>query len=343
MKCDIFIYSRGVEQKDGFKIRTAPDYITDKVIQGCQGLFNIRSRCDVFADETENADEYAWNNTFMFLPIKQHGCCLLIRAVRIESAETGEYIDDFQGRPTWSLEGLCCTYDKLDYFYANIPSMLMWLRSKKKSSLCTMFNEGIISDSVVIPSEFDHNPMVEGALLPTAINIFSEDGHFVKVLDNLSRTISAAPTPFPFFFGTYAGQFLASVGRSYGVKTAFSTLTGETEEPVDRFFEVYRPIRFNKNIKAGERKLYVLRCRFNFDSKHKSEYKWVIYNNKSINSGSEVICSQPQEFNFEKGVSLRELMSQGHSIRNFAENMGWEVPAYNIREIMGSYTFEKED
>ena len=342
MKWDYFIYSRGVDQKDDYCVRKRPEYLVDKVIRGCMNFMNMRVREKEFAEAYPSFDDSAWNKSFMFLPIKQFNCCVLVRTVRIEDPETGKGTFDFSGRPIWSMEGVSCPYEMIDYFFASIPSMLLWFLQNSHSSLCTMFATGMLGDYIEIPDELVFNPMDEDFTLPDpAYNL--TDKEFETVLLNLASEIHCSDEPFGFFVGPFAEEYKSYVGNGYKVKKSFCTINPIGLDAEDQFFSNYKEIEQRReDVQLPvKKKKYVLKCRIEPDKKE-SAYMWNIIEDTKPYPTS-VISSEPVAYDGEKGISACRLLSEAHSIRALVSKMGWKVQQYDEMNLTGNYEFEKEE
>ena len=344
MKWDYFVYSRGIEQNDGFRLRAGPEYITTDVIKGCQAFFGIRKKDDDegFMSEIESFDVRPWNNTFMFMPVKKFGCCLLIRAAKVESAKTGEYIDDFQGRPIWSLEGICCPYELTRYFFASLPSILLFLRRNERHSLNTLLSAGKIGESLEIPDALVFDPMSVEGKLPEGL-LKTDNNNVKQAFEYLVRKIYCASSPYPFSFGPMADLVTETAGRTYSLNESISTMyiSGTVSSVSDDFESYKRLTELDETAQARGQTYYTLKCGIEANGKSASSYTWHICEDGSA-AGEYELSSDPIRYDPEEGIPALKLIAEAESIRELAANIGWITEPFS-EGFSKIYTFVKNN
>ena len=343
MNLDYFVYSRGVEQKDGVRIRHAPSYITGDVINGCQAFLRF-----VKTKGAVTGDAYEWNNTFMYIPLKDYNCCLLVRAVRIEDYETGQYINDFQNRQTWSLEGVCCPYSRARYFFALLPSILTYMKMNERNSLHTLMTTGHIGDVLELPDDMIYNAVSDmtASYFPGFREIVEnrDETIFVSALNSLADMIHNADEPFSFVFGTLSKLIYDGLGRGYKLKSFISTREDEykSETLPDNFHLDAINIRETEMpLSVGKKTEYVLRIKIKPDYKNGGSYFWSVGDKSNMMSES-VLVSDPIKFNMETGLSVSKLLAEANCIRDMAISLGWEVQLFS-KDDVNNYIFVKTD
>ena len=346
MKLDYFVYSRGVGQNDGIKIRHAPAYINSDVINGCQALFRFaKTKGDV------TDDAFEWNNTFLYLPLKNYGCCLLMRTVKIEDYETGEYVCDFQKRQTWSLEGICCPYERSRFFFALLPSILTFMKMNERNSLHTLMTVGKIGDELELPDNMIYNAVsgVPASSFPGFCEIVGnkDEKVFVSAINSLANMIHNTDEPFSLAFGTLAKIVFDGLGRGYKIQKCISTRTGEYKEETlpDNFKLNSIKIRADESpVLTGKKIEYVLRITIKPDYKKGGTYFWSIGDKNNRNADS-VLTSDPIPFDMDTGLPVSELLAEANCIRDMAMRIGWEVQPFtnNTLSYGSNYIFVKTD
>lgn len=343
MNLDYFVYSRGVEQMDGVKIRHAPSYINGDVINGCQAFLRFAKTKGEVTD-----DAYEWNNTFMYIPLKKYGCCLLVRAVRIEDYETGEYVNDFQNRPTWSLEGICCPYGQARYFFALLPSILTFMKMRECNSLHTLMTAGYIGDRLEIPDDMTYNAVCDmSASSFPGFKEIAENGDeaaFVSALNDLANMIHNAEEPVSLVFGTLAKQVYDGLSRGYKLQKFISTRPdGGQSEPIPDNFSP-KTIKLRETgipLSSSKRTEYVLKINIKPDYKNGGSYYWSL-GDRNNRTAENVLASDPIQFNMETGLSTIKLLAEASFIRDMAISLGWEVQPFS-KESLNNYIFIKTD
>lgn len=346
MNLDYFVYSRGVEQNDGIKLRHAPAYINGDIINGCQALLRFAK---TKGDVTEDAFE--WNNTFLYLPLKDYGCSLLMRVVKIEDYETGEYISDFQRRQTWSLEGICCPHERSRYFFALLPSIVTFMKMNERNSLHTLLTVGKLGDKIELPDEMVYNPVC-GALASSFQGfgkLFEnkDEKVFLSAVDALANKIYNADEPFSLAFGTLAKLVFDGLGRGYRIQEFIPTIEGELNNEVmsDSFKINEIKVKANESqTQTDKRTDYALKITIKPDYKKGGFYTWSIGENNKEKAES-ILTSDPIPFDMEKGISVPKLLAEANCIRDMAMCLGWEVQplASNNLNYVSTYVFTKTE
>ena len=334
MEWDYFVYSRGREQNDGIKLRHAPDYVTGDIITGCQAIFRfVKTKGESRAELS--ADRYEWNNTWVFLALKNFGCCLLARVSRIEDYVTGEPVCDFQKRQTWSLEGLCCPYEQAGYFFASLPSALLWLKQNEEHSLHTlMMTEGELRgrDKYEIPDNVVSDPEKDGKIAADP-QFRAENPDFMKALDILAEMIYAAPAPFGFVFGTLARNVFEGVGKGYRLTKYIDTRDPGPGQIKDSFVIVPAEAAAEAAPAPMKTTRYELMIQFFPDFKKGGAYEWSVWELDNGRCREKVLSGDAVGFDMEQGVSVGELMAEAEYIRSLARRLGYEVEPFPAREL----------
>lgn len=334
MKFDYFVYGRGVQQQCGYELAHAPSYISMKVIEGLQKLYEIHC-----LNVDLKKDVNAWEKSFMYLPINKLGCCILVRTVRIKSVETGEFENDFQNRPRWSLEGICCTLENESLFLACLPSVILWLNEHQRYSLYNMMCGGIISDVIEIPDDKIFNPYIKEDV--RAFMEGAEQNPCVdEALKGLFMGLWQAGVPSSFFYGPLAPIMKAKIGGGYRIGAVF---TGAENTFSDNFAELYTVIGINDrmfNPKQISVTPYIRLYEKAIDKKStENTYSWELQ--RSDNSSKRYLCTKEKMWEPEEGISVLELLSEHYGVMNFAKKMNWQVP--ELSDDSSSYVFIMEE
>lgn len=353
MNWDYFVYGRGVEQSDGFRLRHAPEYLTDAVMKRFGGFFSLSKIAkDKVTFPKELLEKYSdpWHSSFLFFIMADLDCCVLARLVRKEGVNGEGEVVDFGGRIIWSMEGMCCRMEMLPLFFASVPSMILWLKQKGNRSMYTMNDSGEIKDKVSIPAEFEADLYDENEnsrnFFDVADGMLSDKNErvaFARLLD----AVKYADEPFSFVYGPLAEIYHKQLGGEKLLKKCISPEKYEEEQYTDKFLNI-TPI----TLKNGETKTitYDLKMVFRPSEKGECSYCWCICNKSEVNAA--VMQGESVGFNGDEGVMLSEIMSEADSIRKWAANIGWTADTDDIDPIViaedkekcrKAYSFEKEE
>jgi len=339
MKWNTFVYARGVQRTDGYKMRVQPDEFPVSVIQGCQTFFNVRSVNEKRGSWKElfESDPLAWQKSFMFTIQPKYNSCLLIRAVKVES-ENGEMLVDFENRDVWSLEGVWCPYEQLNLIFASLPSILMWFASQKHS-LRYCFS-GRSDCTIDVGDDFYYNPYSDSAVLPQCA--FSTVGE-MSALNMLAQKIKFSSEPFSFAFGPLSDMIMNKCAGVYGIKTAFSTLDPSSLGVLgdDPFMSIEKA-RLVEQVTDTELKTYVLQSCTEQSGKKERNFRWRIAERSAFAGDKEVLSSSPVPFDDERGLNFIRLKAEAEAVRIFARNMQWKTEQQSSDERI-IYTFLKEE
>ncbi len=341
MKWDIFVYARGVQRTDGYKLRAQPENFPPELIQGCQTFFNIRGtneKRSTWKDVFEK-DPCAWKKSFAFILMPKYKSCALVRAVKAEGENDGEVLMDFENREIWSLEGIWCPYEKRRLLFASLPSILMWFRSRDKS-LRYYVSKGEITNYVDVPDEFYFNPYDDDSVLP--LNSFSATAAEATILNNLSQKIRFSPEPFALTTGPLAELIMKSCSAAYNLKECFPENNPDSLSPLgaDPFNNIETAKIVRRATGETKRKNYVLQLCIDKSGKREEYFRWRIAE-KGRSSVKEVLSAEPIPFDGEKGLSMLALKSEAEAVRFFASNMQWTVEqASDDEDVL--YSFVKE-
>lgn len=338
MKWDVFVYARGVQRTDGYKLRVQPENFPVELIQGCQKFFNLRSvneKRSSMKAVFEN-DPYAWKKSFMFILQPRYKSCLLVRMTKVEADNGDDILRDFENRDIWSLEGIWCPYEKKDILFASLPSIIMWF-ANHKISLCRYFADRD-DCSIDVGDEFYFNPYDDDAVLPAAAGAF-ETIEETTALNRLADKIKFAGEPFSFFFGPLTELMMKDCSSAYNVNNSFSTVDscslGSLGE--DSFNNIIRA-KLVENDTDSKTRTYVLKICTEQTSKKESVFRWRITENET---GEAIFSGDPYIFDYEKGLNFAELKAEAEAIRVFARNMQWKVNQ-SASDNTSMYTFIKE-
>ena len=349
MKWDAFVYARGVQRTDGYKMRIQPENFPEEIIQGCQRFFNLRSvneKRSSWKDIFEN-DPCAWKKSFMFIAQPKYKSCLLMRAVKVESPETGEVLRDFENREIWSLEGVWCPYDRANLMFACLPSIIMKL-SDSKISLRTLLAES--GENIIeIEDKYYYNPYEESdgyehdsPPVPLGIESF-ESVRERTALRMLARKIKFCGEYFSFFFGPLAEMMMKECADAYNIKDFFSTVNTDSFKTAypDCFLDIQNA-QLAVKTEYSERKKYILRLSVGQSERKDLLFKWSIAESDSFGNTEEVFSQNPRKYSEEKGLSFIKLKAEAEAVRYFAGCMNWEVHQVSD-DSYSMYTFFRED
>ena len=349
MKWDAFVYARGVQRTDGYKMRVQPDNFPEEIIQGCQRFFNLRSvnekRCS-WKDIFEN-DPCAWKKSFMFIVQPKYESCMLMRAVKVESEENGEVLRDFENREIWSLEGVWCPYDRANLMIACLPSLIMQLSDNKTSLRNLLEKNG--GNKIEIEDKYYYNPYEDAdgyeqdsPPVPLGIESFSSIRERTA-LRTLARKIKFSGEYFSFFFGPLAEMMMKECAGVYNIKDFFSTVnTDSLAVPCQDSFLNIQTAELAEVKKYSDRKRYTLQIFIGQPDKREALFNWSICETDSHGNTGEVFSQPPNQYNEEKGLRFIKLKAEAEAIRHFAISRHWEVQQ-NSGDSYSMYTFFKED
>ena len=342
MKWDAFVYARGVQRTDGYKMRVQPENFPASVIQGCQAFFNMRSvnekRCswkDIFEKDPD-----VWKKSFMFTAQPKYNSCLLVRAVKVEANQNGEILVDFENRDVWSWEGLWCPYEKLNIMFASLPSILMWL-ANCPVSLRTYFS-GRSESSIDIGDGYGYNPYSDSAVFPPAFEGFKTLEEKSAVI-SLAQKIKFSGKPFSFAFGPLSEMIMTKCADIYGIKNSFSTVDPSSLDTAfdDPFAGIKKAELSELNVNT-ETKTYVLRLCNELQGRKDRFFRWCISEKTGISSYSEILSGTPIPFDEQQGLNFVRLKAEAETVRIFARNIQWTVQQHTSDERI-MYTFCKEE
>ncbi|MBR1592039.1 MAG: hypothetical protein IJ666_03395 [Ruminococcus sp.] len=347
MKWDAFVYARGVQRTDGFKMRAQPDGFPIEAIQDCQHFFNCREGKDAAWREIIKNDPMAYEKSFMFIIRPQYKSCLLVRAAKVTSGANNEVLLDFQDRQIWSLEGIWCPYEKADIMFASLPSIIMQLSDNRLPLCGRLAPTG--EASVEIEDKYYYNPYEDydgydqdAPPVPKDIAAFStiEEKTALRMLAN---KIKFAGKPFAFFFGPLAEVMMKECAKRYDVNEFFSTVNPSSLGTLgaDTFLNIENAELAAESDGLAERKKYVLQCCLGQNENKESVFRWSIAEDNGGNTDEEVLSGDSMTYNEEKGLRFIKLKAEAEAVRQFACNMQWEVQQASDSSY-SMYTFFKE-
>ncbi|MDE6034649.1 MAG: hypothetical protein K2G36_01895 [Ruminococcus sp.] len=325
MKWNAFVYARGIQRTDGYKLRVQPREFPPALIQGCQTFFNMRSvnekRC-TWKEIFEN-DPDAWKKSFMFIVSPKLKSCILMRATKVETPDGNDILLDFEKREVWSLEGIWCPYEQLEIFFASLPSVLMWFANNKKS-LCAYLKDK--NDTFIeTGNEYYYNPYDDNMKLPPVAEAFGTDAE-KTAFRNLIQKIKFSAEPFSFVFGPLTDMIMKNCSGLYNIKEAFSTVDPSSLDSAgEDYFSRIEKAELVETKTPNETITYILQSCTEPAGKKQSVFRWRISEAVSRTGRKEFISGEPVYFSEEKGLNFSDLKAEAEAIRFFAGNIGWNV------------------
>ena len=320
MEWDYFVYSRGVDRTDGYALRIGPGYLPLKACIAFMDKALTDSDSTIWNESGSNILKMipkARNDSFVYINVERAKSCILMRTVKICSSD-GVQKCDFQGRPLWSLEGVCCPYEQRYEFFAVLPSLILALK-RDKDILHTHFLNG--EEKYLIPDDLLYNAYAD---LP--LRMISDDEAEQKLFQNLTNSIYCAEEPYSFTYGSLAGPYLAMVKDMYKTEVSFSLFDNVDKEPVDNFFGGYKPLEISRPHQTQRDEL-ALECGIQSD-KEGDSFVWRIRSISPQNSQYE-LYSQPEPFSAESGMRMSIILAKAKSVQHFAKQMLWELDPNN--------------
>jgi hypothetical protein len=348
MKWDAFVYARGVQRTDGFKIRVQPEGLPiEEIYQDCQYFFNFRESKDPAWREILKNDPLAWEKSFMFIIRPKYKSCVLVRAAKVTSGSSDEPLLDFMNRQIWSLEGIWCPYEKLPLMFASLPSIIMHLSDTERCLCHSLGQNG--QTQIEIQDKYYYNPYeeYEGESqeippLPENIKMF-ENMTAKTAMRMLANRIKFAGEPFSFFFGPLAEVMMKGCAKRYNAQECFSTVNPASlgKLGADSFAEIKNAELAIENDKSAEKIEYILQCCLAENENKESVFRWRVAG-KEDDEMKEELSGISVPYNAEKGIRFIKLKAEAEAIRQFVSSvMQWEVKqaSENIYEM---YRFFKE-
>ena len=333
MKFDLMVYSRGVERLDGYQLFTAPSYWSEKMTDYMARFNELR---DADLENPLAADPQSWSKTYLFVCLPPPYCCALLRCVRAEGSTSGTWLEDFMNRPIWSVEGICCPPEQREYFFALLPSLLLWMEQNPCSLYQSLRDSRMKQNTIEIPPELVINPYSEESPPEIISTVFPEEAQQNNWLA-LCHKIYVSAQPFPFLYGTLAEAFAGQLGKEYGIQEIFCPSAPEME--LDTAADPFRRRKFISKRKSKHKSYkYQLGLRFRQDGKASARC-WEIQEEKRQ---TESMQSGWKPVNQEDGLPMIQLVSEAYGVREFVRKMHWDVSA-DTAETHLLYTFRKEE
>lgn len=321
MEWDYFVYSRGVDRTDGYSLRIGPDYLPlkaciaflEKVLMNYDSSSRDTGKHNVFSLYPD-----ARKDSFVYVNVEKGKSCILMRTIEICSPD-GTRLRDFQGRELWSLEGICCPFEQRYEFFSTLPSLILALK-RDEDILHTHFQNG--DKKYVIPDDLLFNAYADLPVPQAAYTIMQDEAEQI-LFQKFVNSILCSEEPHSFAYGALAKDYLSFVGGLYKFNTAFDLFDRSEREPVDNFFDSYRPITLKSSANVKKTEL-VLECGI-MPNKDKDSDKF-IWRIRSVSDNSEPyeLYSRPESFYAESGKLMGELMAKAAAVETFASQMLWE-------------------
>lgn len=337
MKLDLLVYGRGQERLDGYQLFAAPKYWSDEMLIAMGSFNDLWTQGDLSNIETKAfaLESNPWGRTYIFVHMNEPYCCAFLRCTRVEGDTPGTWLKEARNFDIWSMEGVCCPFEKRGQFFAMLPSIILWFE-KDNTSLYKRLKDGKIGTTIEIPENLMYNPYTYSNTPPSdeLLNIIKNEQTKNKWLD-LCSMINFASRPSHFLFGALAEYFAKKIGANYGVEYVFSTINSrKTELPPDWLdkMEVIRPRQTDKQLIKGE--LYLS---FEQNENGESEYKWQIIDTSSKEKN---ILIESKKQVMRDGFDLKELKAEAEAVRDFAQSIRWNVS--ETPDAKERYTFRME-
>ncbi|MCM1507915.1 MAG: hypothetical protein NC177_12405 [Ruminococcus flavefaciens] len=339
MKLDLLVYGRGQERLDGYQLFAAPEYWSDDMLIAMGAFNDLWTQGDLSNIETKAfaLESNPWGRTYMFVHMNEPYCCAFLRCTRVEGDTPGTWLKEARNFDIWSMEGVCCPFEKRGQFFAMLPSVILWFE-QDNTSLYKRLKEGKIGTTIEIPDNMIYNPYTYSNTPPPAelLNIIKNEKTRNKWLD-LCDMINSATRPSHFIFGSLAGHFAERIGSDYGVEYVFSTTDDKKAEiPADWLnkMEVIKQKEVDRQSVKAE--LY-LSFRENKDGEQ--ERKWKIIDTSS--EEKKIIIESERRLVYDYNFDLKKLKAEAEAVRDFAQSIHWGVT--ETPEAKERYTFRLEE
>lgn len=324
MDIDVIIYGRGQERLEGYHTFTAPTYWTDEMLTAMNSFYHMWSNgdlSDAYPDKFTGADP--WGRTYIFIAMPPPYCCALLRTTRV-MGDDGSWLREVRNQEIWSLEGFCAPFERKEEFFAQIPSMILWLE-KNKGSLYKRFSDEEIGGVLTIPGDLMMNPYHDTPMPDSFGDILSDSK---AAWDMLVKKIRCSNGIFHFLFGPFAECFYNPLRFDYNISELFPTECRDEDihDPFDDMTLISRKTRI------GNTKTHVLRMIT--DTGEMPRRCWQLYS-PSSNDPEDVLTSEPPFPIPENGIDVRRMLSETETIKLFTFKMQWDT-------VNGSFTFTEE-